>query len=56
MAQPVCPKCSSDFVKRVNRVGFEHLMSVFTFIRSGANRAGIDSETCNGASHTRESS
>ena len=27
--QPVCPKCSSDFVKRVSRVGFEHLMSVF---------------------------
>jgi predicted nucleic acid-binding Zn ribbon protein len=30
MPQPaLCPKCSSDFVKRVRRVGFEHLMSVF---------------------------
>ena len=25
---PVCPKCSSDFVKRVSRVGFERLISV----------------------------
>ena len=29
MLKPVCPKCSSDYVKRVSRDGFEHLMSVF---------------------------
>ena len=27
--QPVCPKCSSDCVKRASRVSFERLMSVF---------------------------
>jgi predicted nucleic acid-binding Zn ribbon protein len=29
MPQPVCPKCSSEYVKRVSRVSFERLMSVF---------------------------
>ena len=29
MRHPVCPKCSSDCVKRVSRVSFERLMSVF---------------------------
>jgi predicted nucleic acid-binding Zn ribbon protein len=29
MLKPVCPKCSSGFVKRVSRGGFEQLMSVF---------------------------
>jgi chromosome segregation ATPase len=27
--QPVCPKCSSDYVKRVSRIGSERLMSFF---------------------------
>jgi chromosome segregation ATPase len=29
MPQPVCPKCSSDYVKRVSRIGAEHLISLF---------------------------
>ena len=29
MSKPVCPKCSSEYVKRTTRVGFEHLISVF---------------------------
>src|SRR5262245_44974341 len=29
ISRPVCPKCSSEFVKRASRVGFERLMSVF---------------------------
>jgi hypothetical protein len=30
MPQPVCPKCSSDYVKRVSRIGSERLMSLFS--------------------------
>ena len=29
MPQPVCPKCSSDYVKRVSRIGFDRLISLF---------------------------
>jgi predicted nucleic acid-binding Zn ribbon protein len=29
MPQPVCPKCSSEYVKRASRDGFERLMSLF---------------------------
>ena len=29
MPQPVCPKCSSDYVKRAHRVGPERLISLF---------------------------
>jgi predicted nucleic acid-binding Zn ribbon protein len=29
MPERVCPKCSSAYVKRVSRVGPEHLMSLF---------------------------
>jgi DNA repair exonuclease SbcCD ATPase subunit len=29
MPQPVCPKCSSDYVQRVHRVGPERLISLF---------------------------
>jgi hypothetical protein len=29
MPQPVCPKCSSEYVKRVSRLGSEHLISLF---------------------------
>jgi chromosome segregation ATPase len=29
MPQPVCPKCSSDYVERVSRIGSERLISLF---------------------------
>ena len=29
MPQPICPKCSSDYVERVSRIGFERLISLF---------------------------
>jgi len=29
MLQPVCPKCSSDYVERVSRIGSERLISLF---------------------------
>jgi predicted RNase H-like nuclease (RuvC/YqgF family) len=29
MKQPVCPKCSSNYVKRVSRIGSERLISLF---------------------------
>ena len=56
MSQLACPKCSSEYVKRVSRVGRERLMSLFIIIPSGVNRAGTDLDTSNGASHTRKSS
>ena len=29
MSQPVCPKCSSDYIERVSRIGSERLISLF---------------------------
>jgi hypothetical protein len=50
MLEAVCPKCSSDYVKRVSRIGPERLISLFYIYPLGANPAGTDSDSCNGVS------